>query len=66
MHPQLNIELAKSRHEELASRANERHRWLNVRRQPRNPAPAPSWAGLTLRLATAADPVEPAPVLPGI
>ena len=57
MHPQLSIALAQSRHEELVSRAAARHRWPGRRRHTDDrPAFAvPSWAGLTLRLATAAD-----------
>jgi hypothetical protein len=55
MHPQLSIALAQSRHDEFLSRAAERRRWLSRDRQPQDQAPAPSWAGLTLRLATGAD-----------
>jgi hypothetical protein len=55
MHPQLSIALAQSRHEEFVSRAAERRRRRSGGGQSQDPAPAPSWAGLTLRVATAAD-----------
>jgi hypothetical protein len=54
MHPQLNIALAQSRHEEFVSRA-ERHRWFGHRAHRAERSPTASWAGMTLRLATAAD-----------